>query len=81
MAGRETDKVQLQPLLLRPRDVARLLGVSRRTIDSWRASGRLPPAMKLGGCLLWKHADLVSWVEQGCPPVERFIKLRQEKKR
>jgi len=78
MAGREREPVPLQPLLLRPKDVARLLGVSRRTIDGWRASGRLPPAIKLGGCLLWRRVDLVAWVERGCPPIDKFMQFQKK---
>jgi len=56
-----------EPLLLDVRAVARLLSVSVRTIHRLNAAGELPAPIRLGGRVLWRHAELVAWLEAGCP--------------
>jgi predicted DNA-binding transcriptional regulator AlpA len=56
-----------EPLLLPDRQAAALCGSSRASWHRWRASGRIPPAIRLGRKLLWSRETLVEWVRAGCP--------------
>jgi predicted DNA-binding transcriptional regulator AlpA len=53
--------------LLRARDAARLCGVSVATWWRWDAAGRMPRGVKIGGARLWSRAELLSWIDTGCP--------------
>ena len=43
-----TDRVAIEPLLLRDDEAARLLGVSRRTVATLASSGKLTPIHPAG---------------------------------
>lgn len=69
--------IQLEPLCIRLKEVAQLLGISERTLATMRSCGKLPPAIRLGGCLLYPVSDLKLWVSLGCPPLEKFVELKE----
>jgi DNA-binding transcriptional MerR regulator len=53
------------PLALRPRDAAKLLGVSPRTLWGWTAAGLVPCARVGTGArktVLYSVADLQAWL-------------------
>ena len=56
---------RITPLALRPRDAARVLGVSPRTLWEWTRAG-LVPCVRLGTgtrkTVLYPVADLQSWL-------------------
>lgn len=54
---------QNESIALRPRDAARALGVSLRTLWGWTRDGRLPH-IKLGRVVLYPVAMLREWIEQ-----------------
>jgi predicted DNA-binding transcriptional regulator AlpA len=33
-------------------------------------TGKMPRPLKLGALVRWRHADLDSWLNAGCPTVE-----------
>jgi len=48
---------------LRPRDLAKKLGVSLRTIERERAAGRFPePTLRIGRCVAWSTEVIRQWV-------------------
>jgi predicted DNA-binding transcriptional regulator AlpA len=50
--------------LLRPVEVARLLGVSTRVLEVWRTFGRGPRFARLTArCVRYRRADVTAWVE------------------
>jgi len=55
------------PIALRPRDAAKILGVSPRTLWAWTQAGLIPCA-KIGTgkrkTVLYSVADLQSWLSQ-----------------
>ena len=57
----------VEPLLLDLRAVARLLSVSPRTVGSMRSTGRLPAPVRIGRRVLWRRAEIVEWIDAGCP--------------
>ena len=49
--------------VLRPREAARYVGVSRPTIDRWRKAGKFPKALQLGAQSIgWRRRDLDEWL-------------------
>jgi excisionase family DNA binding protein len=61
--GPETQLIDLGGrIALRPREVAAVLGVALRTVESWIADGRLP-ASKQGRIVLISLVDLHSFLE------------------
>ena len=70
--------VQLEPLAVRPKHAAALIGVSLRKFNSMRSCGLLPPSYKLGGCVVFKINDLKDWAAWGFPCLDRFVALQKE---
>ena len=55
--------------------VASLLGgCSTRHVRRLADAGRMPRPIKLGTLLRWRRAELMGWIEDGCPPI-RSTKL------
>jgi len=56
-----------EPLLLDAGGLAKLLGVSRRHIQSLDAAGRIPVSISLERCRRWRADEIRAWVAAGCP--------------
>lgn len=58
--------------LMRPREVAALLGVTVGAIYRWAVTGRLPH-YQIGGCRRFSRADVVAFVQrfEGQKPVPK----------
>lgn len=67
MASDQTD-----PLLIPDTAAATLAGVSRATWHRLRASGKVPPAVKLGRACRWRRLDIEEWVRCGCPDAQTW---------
>ena len=51
--------------IIRPNDLAALLGVSRVTIWRWERAGALPPKKTLGPRTVgWLASDIETWIEE-----------------
>jgi predicted DNA-binding transcriptional regulator AlpA len=70
-----------EPLLLTDRQAAALCGCSRASWHRWRAAGKLPPAVRLGRKLLWRRAEIVAWVDAGCPDAAAWQAIRERNRR
>ncbi len=68
----------IEPLMLRASQACKLIGVSERTLQNLRASGRLPLPVRLNGCVLWKIADLKLWSQWNCCTTDKFIQLKKD---
>jgi prophage regulatory protein len=63
--------VELPALLVREKALPALLGMSRANVRRLLAAGRFPTPIRLGKhCVAWRYAELLAWVEAGCPAVE-----------
>ncbi|NJL26891.1 MAG: helix-turn-helix domain-containing protein [Thermoanaerobaculia bacterium] len=52
-------------LLMKPHEVARLLGFSARTLEKWRAEGGGPVFIKQSSrAIRYQLSDLAAWIEQ-----------------
>jgi len=55
-------------LLLTTDELAALLRVSRRQIERWSASGRIPGRVNLPGrAVRWTRQVILDWLASGCP--------------
>ena len=80
MVSKTAEIVLLEPIAVRPAQAAQMLSISLRKFNSMRACGQLPPAIKCGGCLLYRVSDLRRFVELGMPPLDKFLALTKEDK-
>ena len=53
-------------MLLGATAVAEICGVSVRTIQRWVRAGLMPKPVAPGASK-WRRADVVEWIELGCP--------------
>ncbi len=53
--------------------VAELCGCSARTVRRLADAGRMPKPLRLGSLVRWRRADVMAWIDGGCPPI-RFTK-------
>lgn len=61
-----TDKPEgAPPRYLRTPEAARFLGLSGRTLEKHRTYGTGPVYRKLGGLVVYTHADLETWAARG----------------
>jgi len=62
MSSTATEKL---PRFLSQRQIAELLGASVRTIQSWRAAGKMPsPDVRVGGVLRWRRETVEAWLQR-----------------
>ena len=51
-------------------DLAFHLRVSLNHCDAMERQGRLPLSMKLGNSKRWKSAEILQWIDDGCPAID-----------
>ena len=55
--------------LLDVRAVAQLLACSQRHVLRQADAGKMPLGLKIGALRRWRRAELLEWLERGCPAV------------
>lgn len=55
-------------LLIDTRTAAKMLNVSLSTVYAMHYSGKMPNVVRIGRAIRWRHAELIEWVNAGCPP-------------
>lgn len=63
------DRVPSVPQLLTASEAAARLRISKRSWWRLVSAGKAPEPLRLGGSVLWREAELVAWVQAGCPAV------------
>jgi predicted DNA-binding transcriptional regulator AlpA len=63
-------------LLIADTEAAALCGLSRRSWHRLRVAGKLPPSLRLGRAVRWRRADVVGWIEAGCPDGRTWAALQ-----
>ena len=58
--------------LLTVRELAARMKISQRQVWKLLSSGRIPAPVRISRSVRWREADIVHWVELGCPTRERF---------
>lgn len=56
-----------EPLLVTALEFARLLQISLRTLWRLNSAGDVPSPVRLGGAVRWRRAEVVHWIDEGCP--------------
>jgi predicted DNA-binding transcriptional regulator AlpA len=52
-------------VILDPKRVATILGISTRTLERYRSAGKGPPYTKIGGKLIrYRQSDVETWIQQ-----------------
>lgn len=70
----------LTPQLIPDTAAAALAGVSRATWHRLRAAGKLPPPVKLGRSCRWNRAEVLLWIDAGCPDARTWAAMRTGKR-
>ena len=56
---------------------ARLVGISPSHLYALKRTGRFGPApVRLGRCCRYRVAELIEWVNAGCPPRAKWLAMR-----
>ncbi len=61
----------ITPLLLNVAQVAALCDLCERSVWSFSESGHMPGPVKIGRSKKWRRADVLNWIEDGCPKQRR----------
>ena len=57
----------VKPLAVGAAGLAKLLGISRRSVLTYDAAGLIPRPFKLGGRTLWNVSEVKRWLDAGSP--------------
>jgi predicted DNA-binding transcriptional regulator AlpA len=63
-------------LLVKRREAAKLCGVSLATWDRLDAAKKTPAAVRLGQAKLYSVAELIDWINHGCPDRKTWQAMR-----
>lgn len=64
---RNSRRRKLPPLAADAGGVGLMLGVSKRSVNTYDAAGLIPRPFKLSGRTLWNVAELRRWLDAGSP--------------
>jgi len=74
-----TISVAITPLLVDAEALARMLGISKRSVYNMHADGTLGPLpVSLGSRKLWRTEEVSRWVAAGCPRRELWIEKAEK---
>ncbi|MDD3586351.1 MAG: helix-turn-helix domain-containing protein [Thermoguttaceae bacterium] len=71
-------RVKEESILLSTPHAAELIGCSKQALRNWHLFGRVPVPTMIGNRLYWKRAELIQWIDAGCPNREEWKKYKQE---
>ena len=76
-----TEAERAVPELMTTAEVARLISAGERTVWRWSRSGAMPAPLKLNparqGAVRFRRAEIMAWIEAGCPRVDKLEGARQ----
>lgn len=62
----------MRALVVRAKELGRLLNVSLASVRRMDSAGKLPMPIKLGGCVVWRVDEIKTWLSAGSPPRETW---------
>ena len=71
MAELSPESSEVEPLLIPVRDVARMLGISARSVWRQHRTRKLIAPLQIGGSVRWRRDELERWVNAGCPALSQ----------
>lgn len=66
----------MDALVVRAKELARLLNVSLVSIRRMDSAGKLPKPIKLGGCVVWRIDEIQDWLAAGSPTREKWEAMK-----
>ncbi len=69
-------EADVEPMHIDDWTSAALAGVHRSTWQRLRAAGKVPPCVRLGRRVLWRRAEIVAWIEAGCPDSREWAAMQ-----
>ena len=71
----------MEPIVVRGKELARLLGISLVSVRRMDSAGLLPKAIRLGGCVGWRVDEIKDWLQAGSPDRVRWIAIQAASKK
>ena len=68
--------LQSNALLVPDTAAAALCGMSRAHWQRLRAAGKLPSSVRLGRKVLWRRAEVIAWIDAGCPDARTWAAMQ-----
>ena len=63
----------MEPIVVRGKELCRLLGISLVSVRRMDSAGLLPKAIRLGGCVGWRVDEIKDWIAAGSPSRAKWI--------
>jgi prophage regulatory protein len=63
----EAQKNGIASQLISANTFAKMLEISKRTLQRLQSKGELPSPIRLGGSVRWRLDIVKDWIENGCP--------------
>jgi predicted DNA-binding transcriptional regulator AlpA len=60
-------------LLVDAKTTAKLLNISRAHLYNLLSINAIPAPVHIGKTIRWRLAEILKWVEEGCPPCDRWV--------
>jgi prophage regulatory protein len=71
----DEDKNQTRQLL-RAKELAKMLSISKRQIFRLNSSGKIPAPVRIGGAVRWRADECAAWVAAGAPDRKRWEQMK-----
>ena len=71
----------MESLVVRAKELAKLLSVSLVHIRRLDSAGKLPSAVRLGNCVSWRRGEIEEWLAAGSPNREKWIAIQTASKK
>ena len=71
----------MESLVVRAKELAKLLSVSLVHIRRLDSAGKLPKPVRLGNCVSWRRGEIEAWLEAGSPPREKWLAIQTASKK
>ncbi|RLS97732.1 MAG: AlpA family phage regulatory protein [Planctomycetota bacterium] len=71
----------MESLVVRAKELAKLLSVSLVHIRRMDSAGKLPKPIRLGGCVSWRRGEIEAWILAGTPNREKWQAIQTASKR
>ncbi len=77
MPAQPSNSQEVAPLLISVQTVAKMLGISTRSVWRLHSAGKFIAPVRIGALVRWRHDDVERWVSDGCPePTPSSVKPR-----
>ncbi len=65
--SQDSTRTAIIPALLNTAEAAQLCNLGERSLWRHSRSGQAPRPVKIGGSVRYVRAELIAWIEAGCP--------------